>query len=298
MNKMKSSSLLLLLVMIFFNPGCRDRMPEGFAGSGVLEAKTVTLSSLSTGVILKITKEEGDTVTEGETLCVIDVEKLQFQKAQVEASIKEIDAGRISAEASISQASENFLNVEARYKRIKELHGKGSATQQQFDDISTQYNVARNQLVAAKAQGPLLDAKQAQSSAMIQLLDRQIKDGTLISPLSGVVVEKYMEEGEVAVQGSPLFKIADLSTFWIKIHVAGPDMGRFALGQHVSVKVDAHETALAGTVTWTSPEAAFTPKNVQTREARAELVYPVKVTLKDAPVHLKIGMPAEVYFVE
>jgi HlyD family secretion protein len=298
MNKKNASYLLTLVTLMLAMAGCRETLPKNFAGSGVLEAKTVNVSSLSTGVILELVKEEGDRVQPGERLCAIDVEKLRYQKAQVEASLKEIDAGRLSADAAISQASDNFLNVESKYKRIKQLYVKGSATQQQFDDIETQFNVAKNQLVAAKAQLPLLEAKQAQADAMVGLLSSQIKDGTLLSPLSGVIVEKYMEAGEVAVQGTPLFKIADLSTFWIKIHVAGPDMGRFALGERVSVKVDAHETLLSGTVTWSSEEAAFTPKNVQTREARAELVYPVKITLKEAPSHLKIGMPGEVYFVE
>ncbi|MBU0995244.1 MAG: efflux RND transporter periplasmic adaptor subunit [Proteobacteria bacterium] len=287
-----------LVIMTFIFSGCTDKLPEGFAGSGVLEATTVTISSLSTGVILKLLKEEGDPVAKKECLAVIDVEKLTLQKAQIEASLKEIDAGRISAKAAIDQASENFENVETRYKRIKQLHGKGSATQQQFDDISTQLSVARNQLVAAKSQQPILDAKQAQAEATIHVLESQIEDATVLSPLSGVIVEKYMEEGEVAVQGSALYKIANMDVFWIKVYAAEQDMGRFKLGEAVSVRVDSLEAPISGIVTWTSPEAEFTPKNVQTRQARAELVYAVKITLREHVSALKIGMPAEVYFTE
>jgi len=254
-------SACFLIMMVFMVSGCTDKVPQGFAGSGVLEATTITISSLSTGTILTYTKDEGDPVKKGELLAEIDVEKLSLQKSQMEAGLKEIDAGRISAAAAIAQASENFGNVETRYKRIKQLHAKGSATQQQFDDISTQLSVARNQLVAAKAQQPLLDAKQAQTEAAIRVLDRQIKDGTVISPLEGVVVEKYMEPGETAVQGGALYKIMDTNDFWIKIYVAEPDMGRFRLGQTVSVKADAMDDPLPGTVIWTSPEAEFTPKN-------------------------------------
>jgi len=289
-------SAFFLIMMSFMVSGCRDKVPHGFAGSGVLEATTVTISSLSTGIVLTYTKDEGDPVKKGELLAEIDVEKLTLQKSQIEASLKEIDAGRISAGAAISQASENFENVETRYKRLKELLERGSATQQQFDDISTQRSVARNQLVGAKAQQPLLDAKQAQAQAAIRVLERQIKDGTIISPLDGVIVERYMEEGEVAVQGGALYKIMDFNDFWIKIYVAEPDMGRFKLGQKVSIKVDAMDEPIPGTVTWTSPEAEFTPKNVETRQARAELVYAVKVRVAENVSQLKIGMPGEVYF--
>ena len=291
-------SAFFLIMMIFMVSGCKDKVPHGFAGSGVLEATTVTISSLSTGIVLTYTKDEGDPVKKGELLAEIDVEKLNLQKSQIEASIKEIDAGRISADAAIAQASENFNNVETRYKRLKELHERGSATQQQFDDISTQLSVARNQLVAAKAQQPILDAKQAQAQAAIRVLERQIKDATITSPLDGVIVEKYMEEGEVAVQGGALYKIMDFNDFWIKIYVAEPDMGRFKLGQKVSIRVDAMDDPIPGTVTWTSPEAEFTPKNVETRQARAELVYAVKVRVVENVSQLKIGMPAEVYFKE
>ena len=298
MNAGKFRFAVIGIFIVLVVQGCKGKLPEGFAGSGVLEATTVTISSLSAGVILDLTKEEGDSVSKGEILALIEVEKLKLQKAQVEASLSEIDAARIGAKASIAQAMESFENVEVRYKRIKELYEKGSATQQQFDDISTQLNVARNKLVAAKSQEPVLDAKQAQAEANIRLLESRIKDATVASPLSGVIVEKYMEEGEVAVQGSALYKIADMEVFWIKIYVAEKDMGRFGIGENVSVQVDSLAEPLKGVVTWASPEAEFTPKNVQTREARAELVYAVKITLKEHSSVLKIGMPAEVYFSE
>ena len=292
--------LTAILIMLLLIPvsGCKDKLPEGFAGSGVLEATTVTVSSLTTGTILSLTKEEGDPVKKDELLSLIDVEKLTLQKAQIAATLKEIEAGRIGADAAIAQATENFQNVETRYKRIKELHRKGSATQQQFDDIATQLSVARNQEVAAKSQLPLLDAKKAQAEATLRVLESQIADATIDAPLSGMIVEKYKETGEIAVQGSPLYKIADLNSYWIKVYVAEQDMGQFKTGATVWVKVDAIDHPIPGVVSWTSPEAEFTPKNVQTREARAELVYAVKVTLKEANPALKIGMPGEVYFKE
>jgi HlyD family secretion protein len=295
MNLKRYIHLVIALSVMMAGAACQDKLPAGFAGSGTLEATEVTVGSLVAGTILQLTKEEGEPVKTGELLATIDVEKLVLQKAQLEASRSEIEASRIAADAAIEQAADNYDNVQTRFKRIKELHSKGSATQQQYDDISTQQNVARSQLTAAKAQIPLLDAKRSQVEATMAVLERQIKDGTIVSPIDGQVVEKYVEPGEIAIQGGALYKLADLVNLWIKIYVAETDMDKFNLGQDVLVRVDASPEPFAGKVSWVSPEAEFTPKNVQTKKARAELVYAVKVLLKNKNDVLKIGMPAEVY---
>lgn len=294
--KFGSTGVMILLPMMIWFVGCQDKLPPGFAGSGTLEATEVTVSALNTGTIMKLTKEEGDAVKKQTLLAEIDVEKLILQRAQLAAGLKEIEAGRIIVNAEISKAMDNLDNLTLQYKRIKKLISKGTVTQQQYDDISTRLSVAKSQLAIAKAQQPMLDAKKAQIEASLKVLDRQIADGTVLSPLDGVVVEKYVELGEVAFQGGGLYKIADLANFWLKIYLAEADMGRVAIGQKVEVRVDAYPEPLMGIVTWASPEAEFTPKNVQTRQARAELVYAVKVTLVGSPDRLKIGMPAEVYF--
>jgi HlyD family secretion protein len=284
-----------MLCVILMSFACQEKLPAGFAGSGTLEATEVTVGSLISGTILQLTKEEGEPVKTDELLAAIDVEKLVLQKAQLQASLGEIDANRIAADAAIAQASDNLDNVQTRYKRIKELYSRGSATQQQFDDITTQLSVARSQLTAAKSQAPLLDAKHAEIEATMAVLDRQIKDGTVVSPLDATVVEKYVEPGEIAIQGGALYKLADLVNLWVKIYVAETDVDRLNLGQDVLVRVDATPEPFSGKVSWVSPEAEFTPKNVQTKKARAELVYAVKVILKNKDDILKIGMPAEVY---
>jgi HlyD family secretion protein len=286
-------SIVLSAMMVFF--ACQEKLPADFAGSGTLEATEVTVGSLVNGTILQLTKEEGDPVKTGELLAAIDVEKLVLQKAQLHASLGEIEASRIAADAAIAQAADSLDNVQVRYKRIKELYSKGSATQQQFDDITTQLSVARSQLTAANSQVPLLDAKRAEIEATMAVLDRQIKDGTVVSPLDATVVEKYVEPGEIAIQGGALYKLADLINMWIKIYVAETDVDQFNLGQDVFVRVDASLEPFQGNVSWVSPEAEFTPKNVQTKKARAELVYAIKVILKNKDDILKIGMPAEVY---
>jgi HlyD family secretion protein len=285
------------LAPVFF-AACGEKLPSGFAGSGVLETTEVTVSAQTAGTVLKLTREEGDQVKNRELLATIDVEKLTLQKAQVAANLKEIEAARISAEATIAQASESAANTAARYRRIKELYAKGAAPKQNFDDVATQQKVAQSQLAAARAQMPLLDAKDAQVKAAAAVLDRNIADGKVYSPLDGVVLEKYLEPGEVVSPGSPMYKLADMNRFWMKIYVAEPDLGKIILGRPMEVRVDAMPDPIRATVTWTSPEAEFSPKNVQTRKARAELVYAVKLTLETGRPGLKIGMPAEAYFIQ
>ena len=117
----------------------------------------------------------------------------------------------------------------------------------------------------------------------------------MTAPVSGVIAERYVETGEMVPAGGAVFKIADLSDFWIKIYVGEKDLGRFSLGNAMRVEADAIETPLEGRVAWVSPEAEFTPKNVETRDARAELVYAVKIAIASPPGSLKIGMPADVH---
>jgi len=275
--------------------GCGGKKQAGFAGSGTLEATEVTVSAQTAGQILRLAKDEGDAVAAGDTLARIDVEKLVLQRRQLLASVEEIRANRKPVAETVKQAADNLENIEKSYRRIAALFAQGTATQQQRDDASTKYRVAQSQLESAKAQGTTLDAREETVRASIALLDRQIRDGAVIAPLSGVVTEKYVEAGEVVPAGGAVFKIADTRRFWIKVYVSEKDLGLFAVGGGAEVRVDAHAEPLAGKVTWVSPEAEFTPKNVETKDARAELVYAVKVAIENPPVVLKIGMPAEVH---
>lgn len=296
MSLLKPRNIIFVLLAILIGlAGCMDKTDPDFGGSGTLEATQVMISAQTSGAILQLTREEGDRVEKNDLLALIDVEKQILQKAQTAAGLKEIDAGRAAAAAEIAKAEENLKHAQTQYQRIAELYSRGSATKQQLDDITSQRNMAKSQLAAARAQLPMHDARQAQIEASLALLERQIADGTVTSPLSGTVVEKYVESGELAMPGGLLYKIADLSNFWLKIYVAGADLDRFNLGDTVRVAVDAHDKAFSGRVSWVSPEAEFTPKNVQTRQARAELVYAVKVVLENPEKTLKIGMPAEVY---
>ena len=292
----KITLISLILLSLFFSGGCREKVPPGFAGSGTLEATEVTVSALIGAQILTLTKEEGERAVSDELLATLDVEKLILKREEILATYEELDAQKETLEAEITQAADHLANVERQYKRLKALYKKGSTTQQQFDDVSTQRRLAQSQVAAAKSQMGSLDAKRHRLDASLAVLERQIADGKIFSPLNGVVLEKYVEPGEVVTLGGAVYKIADLDKFWLKIYLAGTDIGKATLGKEVRVQVDAYEKPLKAKVTWVSSEAEFTPKSVQTKKTRAELVYAVKVTLEESPEQLKIGMPAEVYF--
>ena len=275
--------------------GCGGEKSAGFAGSGTLEATEVTVAAQTAGQILHLSKDEGDAVAAGDTLARIDVEKLMLQRRQLLASVDEIRANRKPVAETVRQAADNLENIEKSYRRISTLFEQRTATQQQYDDASTKYRVAKSQLESAKAQGATLDAREETVRASIALLDRQIRDGIVIAPLAGIITEKYVESGEVVPAGGAVFKIADTRRFWIKVYVSERDLGLFAVGSAAQVLIDAYPEPLAGEVSWVSPEAEFTPKNIETKDARAELVYAVKVSIESPPGVLKIGMPAEVH---
>jgi HlyD family secretion protein len=289
----KYCSCLIIILTTFTS--CSEKLPPGFLGSGTIEATEVIISPLITGQIVELTKDEGDIVKSGELLALLDVEKLALQRPQILASIEEVKANEKSIKASFTQASDNFTNIERQYKRIQSLYDDKIATKEQLDDVTTAFDVAKSQLDLVAAQKSSLEAKLKQLEASIALLERQLKDGRIESPLDGIVIEKYAEKGEVVNTGGSIYKIADQKQYWLKVYIAETDLGIVKLGDEVKVIVDAYKCPIKGKVSWTSSEAEFTPKNAQTRKSRAELVYAVKITIDNPPAELKIGMPAEVY---
>jgi HlyD family secretion protein len=284
---------ILFILMILSS--CTEKLPPGFIGSGTLDTTEVLVSPEIPGKIIQLTKEEGDEVKKDELLAVLDTEKMELQRPQLRAAIEEVKANVTLNNASIQQAKDNLNNLEVNYNRIKELYNKKTATKEQLDDITTKKLIAENQLKAVNAQTSVLKAKQDQIEASLNLLERQLKDGKIYSSIDGLIIEKYVELGEIATPGGLIYKIGDLNSFWVKIYLAETDLGIVKIGDEVKVEVDAYPEALKGIVTWVSSEAEFTPKSVQTKKSRAELVYAVKVTIFNPPRPLKIGMPVEVF---
>jgi HlyD family secretion protein len=263
--------------------------------SGTLEATEVDLAASIGGRVVEVRVQLGDRVSAGDTLVVLDTELIQLQRFQTQANHQSIVAERRLAEEDIHQAQRSLELAETSLGRLEALLSVGSTTQQQVDDLTAQRDVARIRLSAARKRLDVFGAREAELAAGLAVFDRQIQDGVLTAPSDGTVLIRNTEPGEMAIPGSTLLRIADLSRMEMRVFLDEEDLDLVRIGQTLPVLVDALEgEELTGAIIWISSEAEFTPKNVQTREARAQLVYAVKLRLANPDGRLHIGMPAEV----
>lgn len=263
--------------------------------SGTLEATEVNIAGTWPGKVLDVKVREGDRVKKGDTLVVLDTELIRLQRRQSEAALQSLDAQLGAAQDMQKQAQQNARLANLTADRTETLFKQGSATQQQVDETRTRKEVASSQLAAARKQVESLHAESSRLLASLALLDRQIQDGMLASPIDGTVLLRSVEPGEVLGVGATALRLADLSRLELRVFLDVDDVDRLPLGEEVTVLVDALDgQKLTGRVSWISSEAEFTPKNVQTRNARSQLVYAVKVEVDNPEGRLSIGMPAEV----
>lgn len=304
------------MVLVF---GCGGRKEsEGISASGTIEAVEVTVAAKTSGQVQFVRVEEGLRVESGYELAVIDSEALQIQLRQAEAGVdlarSQLDlllrGARVEdvrqTEEAAKQAEANLFLAEADLKRIRSLYEKEGATLKMLQDAEGRFQVARAQHEAAEQallkvrrlsrpeEVKAAEARLAQAEAGRDLLKKAIRDATILSPVTGIVTHKAIEAGEFVGPGTPLFTISDLDNVRLNIYVTELELGRVHLGQRAEIRVDSHpERSFTGTVIFISPEAEFTPKNVQTKEERVKLVYRVKVEIPNPEGTLKPGMPAD-----
>lgn len=294
--RMKTLVPLIAAVLVIIISGCSDKAQKNYLSSGTLEADEVVISSLLAGRLDSLFVEEGDPVQAGQVIAMMDVSKLEAQFRQSQAALEELKVNRRIARRSVEQAEEQHANLLTTLDRQKNLLQSGSSTQQMVDDLATQEALARSRLEAAQDQLNALDAKKEQLNSGIELIRLQISDGIIKAPISGSVIEKYVKEGENLFPATPVIKVADLDRLWVKIYLDEREVGLVSLNSPVDVRVDAlPDRRFEGRVSWISSRAEFTPRNVQTRQARADLVFAVKVELKNQDRAAMIGMPAEAY---
>jgi HlyD family secretion protein len=276
---------------------CSGQQSEALYGSGTIEATEITVSSQSMGTVLLVYVEEGDVVGAGQVIACVDTVKLVLTKQKLKAGLDELLFNLQNARQSIDLAEENLENIKKKYERIKALLHDQSTTQQNYDDIETAYRAASIQTQNAQNTYRALLAKKRQLETDLDLIDVRLRDTMIRSPLTGTVLNKYIEAGEMVREGSPIAKVADLDRMKINVYVSEPDLGRIRIGEAVDIRIDTFpEKRFSGKVAWISSKAEFTPKNVQTREARTDLVYAVKVRMENPQGVFKIGMPADVFF--
>jgi len=293
---MRTSVCSALVVVLPFLIGC-DRGDHEIGGSGFIEATSVIVSAETPGRLEVLFAREGEAVAAGATIGVIDSTtiKLQIERtsAQRQSAVSAIEIARIA----IEQTAHDAGLARKEFDRVASLLGKGSANQQQYDQTENRYK--QSELARRSAQ-VTYEARQtdlARIDAEIALLERQLEDCYPTAPVSGVVIDKLTEPGELLAPGKPIVEIAKIDTVWVKIYLPARDLPVIRIGGAATVDLeDGKNAPLQGKIVWIANEAEFTPKNVQTAEARADLVYAVKVNIPNPQGILKIGMPVMVRF--
>jgi HlyD family secretion protein len=294
MNMKYTTQALFLIPLLLFSSCQNDETMLDASGS--FEAVELIVSSETTGRILELDIQEGDTVQEGSLLGKIDTLQLELKKEQLLANSEGMKSKKMDIQIQTAPLQQQIQTARKEKTRIENLLKSDAVNTKQLDDINAQLILLERQLEAQKTtlqngnKGIESELK-ALESQMSQLED-QINKGRIISPIGGTVLVKYAEKGELALPGKSLFKVADLNQMYLRAYITAGQLSLVKLGQSVTVLSDLGEgdyKERTGRITWISEEAEFTPKTVQTRDERANLTYAVKVAVPNDGT-LKIGM--------
>ncbi len=320
---------LILIVTALTAIACTNSEAD-YDASGTFEANEVMVTAKANGTILELNVDEGMQLDKNQKVGLIDPKSVELQKEQVEASISAIEQKTGSAapqiqvlqaqynsqRANISVLQEQLQNAVRERNRTANLVKADAATRKQLDDANGQVDVIQRQIAAANSQLSTLNqqitaakenvsiqnravlSERKPTEKRVQQIDEQLKNNTIESPISGMVLTKYSNAGEFATIGKPIFKIASLDLMTLKTFITGDQLAKLKTGQQVKVLIDSGDgktKELPGTVHWISSKAEFTPKTIQTKNERANLVYAAKIHVKNDG-YLKIGMYGDVKF--
>jgi HlyD family secretion protein len=291
---MKAHILLIApLALLFFSCSEEERITDA---AGVFEATEIIVSAEATGKILDLNISEGDRLQANQQIGLIDSTQLHLKKMQLIASKKAIAAGRPDIKAQIDATEQEIARQEREKTRIEKLLAGDVATQKQLDDIEAAIDILKARLRSQKSSlnnsVNAVDAQINTINVQIAQLDDQIDKSIVYSPIKGTVLVKYAEPGEMTGMGKALFKIADVDHMILKAYVNADLLAKVKIGQEVKVLAEFGATdnrEYAGNITWISSKAEFTPKTIQTQDERANLVYALKIAVKNDD-YLKIGM--------
>ncbi|MCW1149042.1 MULTISPECIES: HlyD family secretion protein [Flavobacterium] len=286
---------IALLVLAMFIISCNENNEKADA-YGNFETTEITVSSESNGKIEFLNLEEGDVVEKGKTVGLIDTLQLYYTKMQLIASQKTVSSksGNVLSQKQVLQ--EQLKTAKIEQTRIKNMFSENAATKRQVDEINGKVKVIEEQIKGVGTQNAPIKNEANSFSVQIEKINDQIKKCNLVNPIKGTVLTKYAEPNEVTTFGKPLYKIANLEEMNLRVYISETQLSSIKIGQQVKVKIDDFEQTkeYTGNIIWISSQAEFTPKIIQTKEERANLVYAVKIRVKNDG-SLKIGMPAEIW---
>ncbi|MCX6269777.1 MAG: HlyD family efflux transporter periplasmic adaptor subunit [Bacteroidetes bacterium] len=265
---------------------------------GTFEATEVTISAEVPGKLVYINMEEGQEIAAGTMVALIDTTDLYLKKRALEYQQKAVSSKLTGISAQVAVQEQQKENLVTDRNRLEKLFKDKAATQKQMDDISGSLKLIDKQIQATQVQREGVVNELEGITQQIAQLNESLRKCHIINPIRGTVLGKFAESNELATMGKPLYKIADLQEMYLRIYVSGDQLPHIRLGQETEVMIDEDKTSnrkLTGTISWISSTAEFTPKIIQTKEERVNLVYAVKVRVKNDG-SLKIAMPGEVNF--
>lgn len=293
----------ILAVSLLVLSACTSQ-EEQYDASGIFETTEVIVSAKGTGELQSFQVEEGQAVRQGEVLGWIDTLQLSLKDRQLAASLLATESKRLDEKRQVAHLRQQIENLQREKQRFTALLNAKAATAKQVDDIDYQIKVLQNQLVATQEQISSSNSSLSRQSESIQAqraqMEDQIRNAMISSPITGTVLTKYAEQGEFAVPGKALFKVADVRRMKLRAYITADQLTQLKLGQQVTVYADSGETdrkSYTGRVVWIADKAEFTPKTIQTRNERANLVYAVKIAVENDGF-IKRGMYGEVRFNE
>lgn len=326
---MKHITTIMLAALL--TAACSSKDYE-YDASGMFEATEIVVSAKAQGEILSLAADEGQEVKRGEVLGTIDAQQLTLRKEQLAYTRQQAESAsrqaqhtqsatssrRVSITTQLASLQQQRDNLKREHERFGQLLKSGAASQKQVDDLDYQLKTIDRQIEATREQlatsnesiseqshaaGSQGEAAKSQSKAIgsqIAQVEAQIGDATITAPRSGTILQRYAEAGEYAVPGKPLFKIADLQEMTLRAYITAEQYAELKLGQKVKVFVDGETPdgqprSYEGTLTWIAQKAEFTPKTIQTKDERANLVYAIKIKVKNDG-RIKIGMYGDVEF--
>lgn len=290
---------LIVAIVAFGLAACSGKNKE-YDASGVFEATEVMVSAHGTDELIRFNVHEGQTVVAGEAVGLIDTTQLHLGRMQLLGSLKAVDARRYNVERQVASLRQQITTTRTEQVRFENLVRDNAAAQKQLDDITAGLAVLERQLSAQTetltSGNASLDGETQAMSAQIAQLEDQIAKSLVASPIDGVVLGKYAEQGELTATGRALFKVADMTNIFLRVYITADQLTSLQLDQKVRVFADWGENErreYEGAVSWISDKAEFTPKTIQTRDERANLVYAVKIAVTNDG-YIKSGMYGEV----
>lgn len=297
---MKIHCLLGLEVSVLLY-ACGNRGTD-YDASGIFETTEIIVSAQSQGELIEFNAEEGKQVKAGEYLGFVDTLQLSLKKKQLCATLSATGSKWLDEKRQLASIKQQITNLQREKKRFSDLLKADAATEKQVDEINYQIEVLKQQLSAAEEQissnNKSLDGQSSSIEAQLAQIENQIENSIISSPSDGTVLTKYAEPGEYVLPGRALFKVGNLENMKLRVYITGDQLTSLKIGQKVKVYADRGKDENAeyeGIVSWISDEAEFTPKTIQTRDERANLVYAVKIDVKNDGL-IKRGMYGDVKF--